>query len=74
MTSESALKAQQVCMGSRRAYAHLEEGAGWQTRVTPELAEFIATLNGFYLATSNGAVPARLHQIVRFDELSANSQ
>ena len=50
-----AVKAQQTRMGSRRAYAHMEEGAGWQTRVTPELAEFIATLNSFYLATSNAA-------------------
>jgi predicted pyridoxine 5'-phosphate oxidase superfamily flavin-nucleotide-binding protein len=50
-----AVKAQQSRMGSRRAYAHMEEGAGWQTRITPELEEFIAHQNSFYLATSNAA-------------------
>jgi hypothetical protein len=50
-----AVKAQQARMGSRRAYAHMEEGSGWQTRVTPELEEFIAKQDSFYLATSNAA-------------------
>jgi uncharacterized protein len=50
-----AVKAQQQRLGSRGAYAHMEEGRGWQTRVTPELEEFIALQNSFYLATSNGA-------------------
>lgn len=48
-----AVKAQQVRMGSRRAYAHMEEGSGWQTHITPELAEFIAQRNSMYLATVN---------------------
>jgi len=48
-----AVKAQQARMGSRRAYAHMEEGAGWQTRITPDLAEFIENQNSFYLATAN---------------------
>ena len=48
-----AVKAQQARMGSRRAYAHMEEGAGWQTTITPELAEFIAERNSMYLATAN---------------------
>jgi len=50
-----AVKAQQARMGSRRAYAHMEEGAGWETRVTPELEEFIAEQNSFYLATANAS-------------------
>jgi uncharacterized protein len=49
------VKAQQTRMGSRRAYAHMEEGAGWQTRLTPELEQFIAARNSMYLATANAA-------------------
>src|SRR3954469_12298051 len=48
-----SVKAQQARMGSRRAYAHMEESSGWQTRITPELAEFIAARNSMYLATAN---------------------
>lgn len=51
----SAVKAQQTRMGSRRAYAHMEEGSGWQTLITPELEEFIAARNSMYLATANAA-------------------
>jgi uncharacterized protein len=50
-----AVKAQQARMGSRRAYAHMEEASGWQTRITPELAQFIAARNSMYLATANAA-------------------
>jgi predicted pyridoxine 5'-phosphate oxidase superfamily flavin-nucleotide-binding protein len=48
-----SVKAQQARMGSRRAYAHMEQSSGWQTRITPELAEFIAARNSMYLATAN---------------------
>ena len=50
-----AVKAQQTRMGSRRAYAHMEEGSGWQTRITPELEQFIAARDSMYLATANAA-------------------
>jgi predicted pyridoxine 5'-phosphate oxidase superfamily flavin-nucleotide-binding protein len=50
-----AVKAQQTRMGSRRAYAHMEEGSGWQTHITQELAEFIAARDSMYLATANAA-------------------
>jgi predicted pyridoxine 5'-phosphate oxidase superfamily flavin-nucleotide-binding protein len=50
-----SVKAQQTRMGSRRAYAHMEEAAGWQTRITPELEEFMAARNSLYLATANAA-------------------
>jgi len=50
-----AVKAQQTRMGSRRAYAHMEEGSGWQTHITNELADFIAARNSMYLATANAA-------------------
>ena len=50
-----AVKAQQTRMGSRRAYAHMEEGSGWQTHITQELADFIAARDSMYLATANAA-------------------
>ena len=31
----------------------MERGEGWQTTVTPELAEFLADLDMFYLGTAN---------------------
>lgn len=49
------VKAQQARMGSRRAYAHMEESSGWQTHITPELREFIAARDSMYLATANAA-------------------
>jgi predicted pyridoxine 5'-phosphate oxidase superfamily flavin-nucleotide-binding protein len=50
-----AVKSQQTRMGSRRAYAHMEEVSGWQTHITRELADFIAARNSMYLATANAA-------------------
>src|SRR4051812_15551182 len=50
-----AVKAIQERRGSRRGYASMERGRGWQTRVTPELAEFIKGLDMFYLATASAA-------------------
>ena len=50
-----AVKAEQTRMGSRRAYAHMEESSGWQTRITPELEQFISARNSMYLATANAA-------------------
>lgn len=39
--------------GSRDAYAKMERGPGWSDRITPQLADFIAQQNSFYLATVN---------------------
>jgi predicted pyridoxine 5'-phosphate oxidase superfamily flavin-nucleotide-binding protein len=50
-----AVKAIQEQKGSRIQYAEIEEDGGWQTTVTPELAEFIAGLDMFYLGTANAA-------------------
>jgi len=47
-----AVKATQERMGSRRSYARMERGDGWQTTVTPDLAEFLADLDMFYLGTA----------------------
>jgi predicted pyridoxine 5'-phosphate oxidase superfamily flavin-nucleotide-binding protein len=48
-----AVKAIQERKGSRRAYARMEEGAGWRTTITPDLAEFIAEQTSVFLATAN---------------------
>jgi predicted pyridoxine 5'-phosphate oxidase superfamily flavin-nucleotide-binding protein len=48
-----AVKAIQERRGSRHAYARMEEGGGWQDRVTPELAAFIAERDSFFVATAN---------------------
>ena len=48
-----AVKAVQEWKGSRKSYARMEQGAGWQTTVTPELADFIADLDMFFLGTAN---------------------
>ena len=51
----SAVKAVQGRRGSRKAYRRMEERGGWQTRVTPELAAFLAERDSAYLATANAA-------------------
>lgn len=48
-----AVKGIQQAKGSRAGYAKVEQGRGWQTRVTPDLAEFLAGLDMFYLGTAN---------------------
>jgi predicted pyridoxine 5'-phosphate oxidase superfamily flavin-nucleotide-binding protein len=48
-----AVKAIQAAKGSRGTYARVEDGSGWETRVTDELATFIAELDMFYFATAN---------------------
>ena len=48
-----AVKAVQARKGSRQAYARMEERGGWQTRITPDLAEFIAAQTSMFLATAN---------------------
>jgi len=48
-----AVKAIQERRGSRGAYAKLEAKGGFFTLVTPELEQFIATRNSFYLATAS---------------------
>jgi predicted pyridoxine 5'-phosphate oxidase superfamily flavin-nucleotide-binding protein len=39
--------------GSRAHYAKVEEGGGFRTTITPELAAFVAERDSFYLATAN---------------------
>ena len=49
------VKALQTGKGSRRAYAHMEQGGSWDTRITPELAAFVAGQRSVFLATVNGS-------------------
>jgi predicted pyridoxine 5'-phosphate oxidase superfamily flavin-nucleotide-binding protein len=45
------VKRLQARNGSRQAYGKMEARGGWSDRITPQLAEFIAQQNSFYLAT-----------------------
>src|SRR5262247_2518652 len=47
------VKALQTRKGSRPSYAGAEQRGGWQTRITSELAEFIAAQISVFLATAN---------------------
>jgi predicted pyridoxine 5'-phosphate oxidase superfamily flavin-nucleotide-binding protein len=48
----SAVKGIQTAKGSRASYAKVER-RGWRNRVTPDLAEFLAGLDMFYLGTAS---------------------
>ena len=48
----TAVKAVQAEKGSRRGYARMERAGGWETAVTPELREYLAGVDMFYLATA----------------------
>jgi predicted pyridoxine 5'-phosphate oxidase superfamily flavin-nucleotide-binding protein len=48
-----SVKAVQIRKGSRRSYGLMEERGTWQTRITPELAGFIAEQTSIFLATAN---------------------
>lgn len=48
-----SVKAIQAANGSRGAYAKMEQGHGWQTTVTPDLAAFLSEMDMFYLGTAN---------------------
>src|SRR3954470_23397620 len=47
-----SVKAVQAAKGSRDSYARAER-RGWRTHVTPDLAEFLAGLDMFYLGTAS---------------------
>jgi predicted pyridoxine 5'-phosphate oxidase superfamily flavin-nucleotide-binding protein len=49
----SAVKATQKRNGSKDTYARMEQGNGWQTRITTGLTGFLARLDMFYLGTAN---------------------
>ena len=47
------IKAIQTRKGSREGYARMEEGGGWRTTITPDLAEFIAAQTSVFLGTAS---------------------
>jgi len=49
----ASVKAIQTRKGSRAGYAKVEQRGGWEARVTPELATFLAERDSFYLATAS---------------------
>jgi len=49
------VKAIQSRKGSRHAYSRVEQGSGWATRITPELAAFIDAQTSVFLATANAS-------------------
>jgi len=50
-----AVKSVQKRLGSRSSYAGMETRSGWQSRITPDLGEFIAQRDAFYLGTATAA-------------------
>jgi predicted pyridoxine 5'-phosphate oxidase superfamily flavin-nucleotide-binding protein len=48
-----SVKAVQERKGSREAYARMEERGGFETRITPDLAAFIAAQTSVFLATAS---------------------
>ena len=47
-----AVKSVQERLGSRSSYAGMETRGGWQSRITPDLRDFIAQRDAFYLGTA----------------------
>lgn len=50
-----SVKAIQSRKGSRDIYARSIKSSGWQTEITPELADFVAKQRSFFLATANAS-------------------
>ena len=48
-----SVKAIQERMGSRKQYSRMEERGGWSDTITPDLVDFIAERDSFYLATAS---------------------
>ncbi len=70
-----AVKAVQTRKGSRTRYERVERD-GWETRITPELAEFLAGLDMFYLGTASArrtAIHPVPRRVTRFPEGSGRS-
>jgi len=47
-----SVKAIQKRMGSRKQYERMEDLGGWEDTITPDLADFIAERDSFYLSTA----------------------
>ena len=58
-----SVKEVQERLGSRESYAQMEENGGWESTVTPELADFLAERDSFYLGTASaGGQPHIQHR------------
>lgn len=82
------VKAMQSRLGSRSAYARMETGDGWESRITPDLARFLSRQTSVYMATANaqaqpyiqhrGGPPGFLHvlddQTIGFADFAGNRQ
>ena len=51
----ATVKSLQEKHGSRRAYARMEEGEGWETTITPDVAAFIAAQTSAFFGTANAS-------------------
>ena len=83
-----SVKSVQERKGSRPAYARMEQRGGWQSRITPDLAQFIAAQTSVFLATANadgqpyiqhrGGPPGFLHVVdestIAFADFAGNRQ
>lgn len=50
-----SVKSIQSRKGSRQLYAQMEQKGGWQTEITPDLADYVAEQRSFLLGTANAA-------------------
>src|SRR5918911_494844 len=83
-----AVKAVQARLGSRAAYARMEQSTAWRTKIDSGLAAFIAAQTSVFLATASadgqpyiqhrGGPPGFLHvldeQTVAFADYAGNRQ
>jgi uncharacterized protein len=83
-----SVKSVQTRKGSRDAYARVEERGGWETHITPDLAQFMAAQTSVFLATVNaegqpyiqhrGGPPGFLHVLddktIAFADFAGNRQ
>src|SRR4051794_10144423 len=83
-----SVKSVQERKGSRPAYARMEQRGGWQSRITPDLAQFVAAQTSVFLATANadgqpyiqhrGGPPGFLHVLddrtIAFADFAGNRQ
>ncbi len=83
-----SVKALQAKKGSREHFERMEKRGAWQTKITPDLARFIAAQTSIFLATANsvgqpyiqhrGGPPGFLHVLdektIGFVDFSGNRQ
>jgi len=83
-----SVKSVQERKGSRPAYGRMEQRGGWQSRIAPDLAQFIAAQTSVFLATVNadgqpyiqhrGGPPGFLHVLaentIAFADFAGNRQ